>query len=205
MIDLVKGYHDIWNTDKEILGEHLQEKDADADYLQGRNTYAWYAALSTYYEPTSIAEIGCRFGYSLKAMIHGVLPVKDAKSLIIQGIDNESYEPGCLNIVEKMLKDLKVGWFSLIDMDTQKTEELSLEHKVDMFHVDGDHSIQGTLGDLLAANENLTANGVILIDDIDTPVCPGVKAAVALFVKDFPEFKVDYYPTFRGLVVLHRD
>jgi cephalosporin hydroxylase len=202
--EAIKQAHDGWIMDKEILGEHLQPKDAGVDYLQAKDTYAWYAAIASFYKPKSIAEIGCRFGYSLKAMIAGAVHFHEPKDLVIQAIDNESYEPGCLDVVVSMLTDLQVGLFSIVEIDTQK-QELGLEWKVDMFHVDGDHSIQGAYADLLAAKENLTETGVILVDDIDTAVCPGVAAAAALFLREFSEFKYDYYPTFRGLVVLHRD
>ncbi|MFX9457927.1 class I SAM-dependent methyltransferase, partial [Acinetobacter baumannii] len=76
--------------------------------------------------------------------------------------------------------------------------------KADLFHVDGDHSIQGTYHDLILARDQLADGGVILLDDIDTKECPGVKAAMLLFLGDNPEYTWDHFPSYRGLAAIYK-
>jgi cephalosporin hydroxylase len=202
-------------TDLIILGDQIQPKDLKADYLQGRSTYCWYYALASAVRPRVIAEIGSRFGYSLKAMVSAASQYISSNDLVTFSFDNESYEKDCLYKVENMLTCSKVGRYAINVQDTQKTESLPLKlhdisqnienaFKADLFHVDGDHSIQGTLHDLLLAKKELSENGVILLDDIDTKECPGVKAAMLLFLADYPEYTWDYFPSYRGLAAIYK-
>lgn len=207
-------------TDKDILGMDLQPQDANADYLQGRDTYCWYYALAYKVRPRVIAEIGSRFGYSLKAMIYGAGRYRQQSDLAVFAFDNESYEPGCVRKIADMLSYTGVREYIVTRQDSQTVETLPLRMKgtwdglkdrgdgklvkADLFHVDGDHSIQGTLHDLLLAKEQLADGGVILLDDIDTPVCPGVKAAMTLFLQDNPDFTWDHFPSVRGLAAIYK-
>lgn len=211
--------NDEGNTDLLLLGTDLQPQDSKADYLQNRDTYCWYHALAYKARPKVIAEIGSRFGYSLKAMIYGAGRYRSQKDLIVFSFDNESYEPNCLSIICNMLTYTDVGEYVIAKQDSQAVNVLPLQRtgrwdglkdcggeltKADLFHVDGDHSIQGTLHDLLLAKDQLAEGGIILLDDIDTKECPGVKAALLLFIGDNPEFTWDYFPSYRGLAAIYR-
>lgn len=197
-------------NDIDIIRNDIQPQDFNADYLQGRDTYCWYYSLASIVRPRVIAEIGSRFGYSLKAMILGAEKFTDSYNLIIFSFDNESYEKNCSHKIDKMLSNTKTRHLVQIK-DTQNCNVLPLQFnecekfKADLFHVDGDHSIQGTYHDLLLAKEQLNDDGVILLDDIDTQECPGVKAAMMLFLGDYPEFKWDYFPSYRGLAAIYKD
>lgn len=197
-------------TDINIIGKHIQPQDINANYLQGRDTYCWYYSIASILRPRVIAEIGSRFGYSLKAMIAGTEKFIEANNITIFSFDNESYETNCSYTINKVLESTKVRYLVQVK-DTQKVNCLPLQFntgetfKADLFHVDGDHSIQGTYHDLLLAKEQLADSGVILLDDIDTQECPGVKAAMMLFIGDYPQFKWDYFPSYRGLAAIYKD
>jgi predicted O-methyltransferase YrrM len=137
-------------TDKEILGRYLQDKDANQPYLVDKNTYTWYYAISKALQPKVIAEIGCRFGYSLRSMLYGS-PFTE----FVYVWDNESYEADCLTQIEALLQDSQVK-YQINKQDTQKLDSFNVELKVDLFHVDGDHSIQGTYYDLQKAYKCLS-------------------------------------------------
>lgn len=178
-------------SDKEILGEYLQAQDVDKPYLRNKNTYAWYYAIAREVQPKVLAEIGSRFGYSLRAMLCGFTPD------FVYVWDNESYDPGCLVHVTKMLETSEVK-HCISRADTQLLPSLEAT-SVDLFHVDGDHSIQGAYLDLEKAYKCLSPNGVIVIDD--TTSCPGVHAAVKLFNLDYPVECIEV-PSFNGLSIL---
>lgn len=182
-------------NDKAILGHYLQAKDANQPYLRDKNTYTWYYAISKTLQPKVIAEIGCRFGYSLRSMLYGS-PVTET----VYVWDNESYEVGCLTNIETLLQDAKVK-YHIHKQDTQALERFDVDHKIDLFHVDGDHSIQGTYYDLKKAYDCLSEDGVMLVDDTACSVCPGVQAAVQLFCSEYSIECIEV-PSFHGLSML---
>ncbi|MHC5538717.1 class I SAM-dependent methyltransferase [Singulisphaera rosea] len=185
-------------TDRAILGEHLQGCDEDADYLQGRDYYLWYYLLARHYRPRTIAEIGTRFGYSLKSLILGSLSQRPPDELKIYSFDNESYEPGSTRVARALCDGLGVA-SEFNAMDTQESDDLGIS-QVDLFHVDGCHTFAGAFTDLVRAKACLSPAGVILIDDIDNEA-PHLPRAVGWFCREF-RFTYDYVPHFRGLGVL---
>lgn len=192
--DILKIYNESI-TDKEILGSYLQEKDINQPYLRSKNTYTWYYAIAKALQPKIIAEIGCRFGYSLRAMLYG-----SPAAEFVYVWDNESYENGCLTHIESLLNNANVP-HQINKQDTQQLEAFKIDRKVDLFHVDGDHSIQGAYYDLKKAYDCLSETGILLIDDTATSVCPGVQAAVQLFCTEYPVECIEV-PSFHGLTML---
>ncbi len=66
-----------------------------------------------------------------------------------------------------------------IDADRIRTELAALgASSVRMVSIDGDHTYEGTLHDLLTTAELLCAGGVTIVDDIANPIYPGVHQAM---------------------------
>ena len=66
-----------------------------------------------------------------------------------------------------------------IDADRIRTELAALgASSVRMVSIDGDHTYEGTLHDLLTTAELLCAGGVTIVDDVANPIYPGVHQAM---------------------------
>lgn len=182
-------------SDKEILGSMLQECDANHETVQGKETYAWYRAFAEFVKPRVIAEIGVRFGYTLKA-----LSVPSVE--IVHGFDNESYIPGSLSVVAEHLP-----YANLMQCNSQFLETLPIAD-VDVFHVDGDHTSMGAYHDLLLAYKAVREGGYILIDDVkglyyQTRQDYDVRQAAEQFCAKFKLKKI-FVPTYRGLFIIQK-
>jgi len=154
--------------DGRLLGEDMQGTDrADFRWLDSAPTYyGWYYALAHALRPTHIAEIGVRYGYSLKAMVEGsrAAPNGAHERLVVKGWDNESYVPGCLEVVRRMMARLQVDAM-LYSLNTQGMDRLPAKN-VDLFHVDGDHGPVAFLHDMALARQCMAPGGWIIGDDI---------------------------------------
>lgn len=132
------------------------DQEQHKSYIKSGNYYENYYALSSYYQPKSILEIGVRYGYSLGSMISASNVIEK-----VTGIDNDEYSLGSLEIAKDNIK-------KYINSDVELNFSLQDSHKIDkleyhdMIHIDGDHSYDGKLQDL-----KLTINAckVVIIDD----------------------------------------
>lgn len=144
------------------------------DYMHCGNYYEIYYAISKYYQPKSILEIGVRYGYSLYSMMAA------ADNLTyVRGYDIDEYDAGS---VEEANKNISKVISSNIDFqiefkDSQKISELSKDY--DLIHIDGDHSYDGKMHDL-----NLTRGTckVLIIDDYNH--IGEVKSATNKFIEE---------------------
>lgn len=68
--------------------------------------------------------------------------------------------------------------------------EIPAERRFRFAHVDGGHSHELALGDLVLVAPHVLPHGVIAVDDHDHPGWPGVTTAVAAFQEAHPEFHV---------------
>jgi predicted O-methyltransferase YrrM len=203
----------IWNdlinsgvSDKVILGESLQPKDGNEEYLSAAATYTWYTAIGKYFTPSSILEVGTRFGYSLKSLVVGsTFGGTRIQGMEVSAYDTEEYEPGCLEIARTNLKStgLKLDQINIYKQDTQTLSRFDELHYYDLIHIDGDHSFAGTYLDLYNAHQSLNDHGHIVVDDIELAECPGVKAAAQLFCID-KKYHYDHIPTYRGMWILSK-
>lgn len=106
-------------VDSQFFIEINQEQHKS--YIKSGNYYENYYALSSYYQPKSILEIGVRYGYSLGSMISASNVIEK-----VTGIDNDEYSLGSLEIAKDNIKkyinsDIELN-FSL--QDSHKIEKL---------------------------------------------------------------------------------
>ncbi len=140
-----------------------------------------------------VAEIGVFHGKLLIALAHLAQPggkvtaidVFDDQLRNIDGAGVGSLEQLQANI-QSYGPDHKVS-YAFIKNDSTA---LTCAEKVDLvrnrgpfrlFSVDGCHTAEHTLSDLLTAQDCLAPGGVVLLDDVFQPHWPGVTEAVALF------------------------
>ena len=118
-------------------------------------------------QPKAICEIGVRCGYSAWSFLQAC---PDAKYIGIDANNGTHGGQGGQSGVYKdwAIKLLKDYDFDYIEMDTQVVNKLPINDSVDFMHVDGDHTINGVMHDmLLGINCIGHGNGYMLIDDID--------------------------------------
>jgi hypothetical protein len=58
-------------TDREVIGDLFQPRDAGHPFVETDNNYVWFRAIGAVYRPKTIVELGSRYGYSLKAFTDG--------------------------------------------------------------------------------------------------------------------------------------
>jgi predicted O-methyltransferase YrrM len=132
------------------------EQEQHQSYIKSGNYYENYYALSSYYQPKSILEIGVRYGYSLGSMISASNVIEK-----VTGIDNDEYSLGSLEVAKDNIK-------KYINSNVELNFSLQDSHKIkkleyhDIIHIDGDHSYDGKLQDLKLT---IDACKVVIIDD----------------------------------------
>ncbi len=89
------------------------------------------------------------------------------RSILLENVDNFMYIPDNFIFIEKDSKVLS---------PKEILEYTSAPFK--FFSIDGDHTLEGCLEDLITAESILTPGGIIAVDDIANLGCPGVIEAV---------------------------
>jgi predicted O-methyltransferase YrrM len=148
------------NSIYEIIPEEFFfERGHGYDYLDSKIYYEYYYAISKFYQPSSILEIGVRFGYSLGSMIKG-----SDKIQFVKGIDCEDPFYGVntlktaeINIKKYINPNVKCEF---LNQDSHSIKEL--DQKYDLIHIDGDHSYEGKIKDLNLALDHCK---VLVVDD----------------------------------------
>lgn len=192
-IDEINESAQSFGEDNRLISTLLHPSDAGKDYITSNNAYRWYAALSLLHPAKVITEIGSRFGYSIGTMLAASYPMTERVYII----DNESYVK---NSVSHFVKWAHENYPVVVVHYKSRPEFLE---KADIVSVDGDHSYEGTLADLVWAWWHVKDDGYIIIDDIDHPAVPGVKLSTDYFIKMLGAPFV-YIPSFRGTYVIGR-
>lgn len=151
--------------------------------------------------PKVIVEIGVRAGYSAWTFLQAAPKAKyygfDANNGTHGGKGGK--DGRYFKWAEKILNSYD---FELIQLDTQKVDDLKLEN-IDFFHVDGDHTEEGVQHDLDLAFKCINDTGLILIDDItyiDT-----VKNGVDKWVdKNKSKIRNEFLPSLRGEMLIYK-
>ena len=150
-----------------------------------RTYYADYCGIAAKFVPTSILEIGVRFGYSGIALTFGALqrfkPIGRQK-IVYRGMDGEFF--GCefegadgyklyrSNAVAARNFELFHGEVKLdarfyaVNTQVHEFPDEVTKHTYDLINVDGDHSFQGALKDCRNCWPLLNPGGLMLVDDM---------------------------------------
>jgi predicted O-methyltransferase YrrM len=141
-------------VDSQFFIEINQEQHKS--YIKSGNYYENYYALSSYYQPKSILEIGVRYGYSLGSMISASNVIEK-----VTGIDNDEYIFGALDKAKENIKKY-INSNVELNFSLQNSHDIEKLEYHDIIHIDGDHSYDGKLKDLKLT---IGACKIVIIDD----------------------------------------
>ncbi len=156
-----------------IFPQHIFDGDNTRDvYMQhDGNLYEYYVAISNYYKPNSVLEIGVRFGYSLMAMLFGY----DIKE--IEGIDNEAMVHNSNDVALWNVNNLFNVKIKLYHINSF---HIPILHKFyDIIHIDGEHEQINCLHDLELSKSHTK---VVIVDDYESHIA--VKNACDIFIQN---------------------
>lgn len=153
--------------------------------------------------PKRIAEIGVRAGYSawtfLQACPNATYYGFDANNGTHGGAGGED------GSYWKWAESILSGYgdaITLSEIDTQKVDHLILSD-IDLFHVDGDHTVQGVMHDLDLAVQAINDDGWILVDDI-VYLEDVAKGATKWLFNNRDKFDSHFIMSLRGDIIIWR-
>jgi len=198
-------------VDKEFFIEYDDRDGPSAghDYMHCGDYYELYYAISKFYQPESILEIGVRYGYSLYCLIEG-----SDKVTYVLGYDTDENIYRNQNFVSDKLKTDNLNTIDIaqkylnkfvtrdieIQIKNENTQEIQeLDGFVDMIHIDGDHSYDGKLHDLEITKQKCK---VLIIDDYEH--IREVKMATDDFIRKNKSIIKNHYllKSFRGTYII---
>lgn len=156
--------------------------------------------------PIHLFEIGVRTGY-IPIVFQRALAASSCSGFYT-GLDLETYEANGLALTAKSLD--KIGLPYILLKGNSTTYNFNrYRNKVDILHIDGEHTRAAKLSDLRNGFEMVRPGGYILVDDYDHHI---VKAAIHEWIeemereKDTPDtlFTVAHLKTYRGLIVIRK-
>jgi hypothetical protein len=188
-----------FNFDTSII--YPQDPTASAERInQYKDYYKIKHDICKEVNPSTIAEIGVRAGYSswtfMQACPSAKLYCIDANNGTHGGRGGEDGEYKAW--AKKILSNYD---FEYIDCDTQKEQSLNLKD-IDFFHVDGDHTVGGVMHDLDLAINCISKKGAILIDDIE--YIEDVKIGVKSWLQK-NKLKHKYIKSLRGECLIYNE
>lgn len=155
------------NNRKSLLDTlpHVLEKDRQEYWWKLHNSYPFIYGLAKSLMPASYLEIGTRYGYSLVSMYLG------AKNSLrqITSIDFQEYENMSQNYAKANL--LSTGYEGKYEFLVGSSHDSKIKKEVtgklyDLVCVDGDHSYEGTLEDILFYWNNVKPGKFMIVDDV---------------------------------------
>lgn len=160
MLELIKQnkIHSIFNVVDGVIFKN-EINDPVHDYITSGNYYEWYYTIANTLQPTTILEIGVRFGYSLYSMMCGA---KETINRVV-GMDNNSYIYDSTEYAKYHCNLIKENVVDIKNVDSQSIQQL--DEFFDLVHIDGDHSRNGKLHDLELIKHNCR---YCIIDDYDS-------------------------------------
>lgn len=172
---------------------HILEKDRRERWWSFRNHYPFIYALARSLAPGSYLEIGSRYGYSLATIYLG------AKESLKQvtSIDLQEYEKGSQDYAMKNL--LGAGYKGGYEFFAGSSHDPEIKKKVrgrlyGLVNVDGDHSYEGALEDILFYWNNVKPGGFMIVDDVLWQVFSNGKRVLRAVKDGLPALEdVDFY------------
>ena len=125
-------------ADKSVFFEG--EDEGHSDYINSGNHYEYFYAISKYYNPDSILEIGTRHGYSLYSLLLGSTTLSK-----VVGYDSEQE---FVNSTQENLSSFIPDGVDFVvkNINTQEFNEIGDSYY--LIHIDGDTSYEGRYHDL---------------------------------------------------------
>jgi predicted O-methyltransferase YrrM len=117
-----------------------EDDEGHADYINSGNHYEYFYAISKYYNPDSILEIGTRHGYSLYSLLLGSTTLTKVVGYDVE----EEYVSSTKENLDSFIPD-DVS-FTVENLNTQELE--NLDDSYYLIHIDGDTTFEGRYHDL---------------------------------------------------------
>ena len=149
------------------------------------------------FNPSLIAEIGVRLGYSAYAFLTACPQAIYHGYDVWGGGSGGTKIAGADYVAPMLARNCKEASIELHTADTQRLNSIELRD-VDFFHIDGDHTYYGALHDLEIVWPVIRSGGVMVVDDYDFLI--EVRGAVDQFIRSHTESiqSHEYFKTFRG-------
>ncbi len=159
----------------EIVEESSHETAFNKEEVRG--LYAYLLALP---HQAFVVEIGIQFGRSTSVICEFQ---KDRPLVNVVAVDNWSEG---IEAREHFFKQKeKHNWdLTVLSMDSVKAVEHIGERKIDLLHIDGDHSFDGVMTDCKTWIPKVRKGGIVCFDDYGHPTLPSVKKAVQQYIED---------------------
>ena len=195
MVEIIELKKNCKLTDFDVIGDLLQPMDKDAEFVTGDNNYVWFYLIGKYFRPKTIAEMGTRFGYSMKAFVKGAGHAPKFYSLWSFDLECDGIT---LNIFEDYFKNhLKIKNLHINKVNTWEISSLNVS-SVDLCFVDGYHTTDGCYHECELGFNSLRSGGVMVVDDVNFDF---IKTGVEKFCNE-RGLSYSYLPSLRGIYLI---
>jgi len=161
--------HTLTATDRELIGDLFQAVDEGQDFVSGDDNYIWYYVIGLFFRPKVIAEMGSRFGYSMKCFVDGAGHTPD--KYLLRSFDNECDGLETITIFEHYFRVVRgINDLVVVKADTRDLTTLGLDNQCDLCLVDALHTAEGCQHECELAWDALKVGGVMVVDDINYPL-----------------------------------
>jgi|GEM_PF-6342350 len=180
-----------------LLRPYVSEEDCHSDYLTGKNYYEWYYTYGQFFDPVAVMEIGVRYGYSAVAMGLGA---RNLQSIVL--IDDGSGGVRLSAGADRVRLACPGVQIVTIEHSSQSLTPAMIRQMAsvpfDLVHIDGWHSREGVLRDLMLAASLAADDCVLIVDDTGRhpslpPVantCADVRDGIQDFLVRRPDFSL---------------
>lgn len=196
MVEIINLKKNCKLRDLDLIGDLLQPMDKDADFVTGDNNYVWFYLIGKYFRPKVIAELGTRFGYSMKAFVKGAEHAPELYSLWSYDLECDGIRT--LSIFENYFKNsLEIKDVHVNKVDTRGISSLNISD-ADLCFVDANHTTEGCYHECELGFNSLKTGGVLVIDDVNYDE---VKTGAEKFCNE-RGLDYSYLPSLRGIYII---
>lgn len=161
-----------------------------------------------------LAEIGVFHGKLLIGLSHFLAHGGKATALDVFDDQAKNIDGAGVGNVDLLEKNIRLYGPEGIDWAIKKIDSSSLNlldkvRLIDergpfrLFSVDGCHTLEHTLNDLMTAEDCISDGGVVILDDVFQPHWPGVTEAVSVFCSRTPRIRPFLYCAHKLFLVGH--